>query len=114
MNTKSIKFPIYEKWTLKIHKYKTKEDYDNNLWQKWGIDSNPESVASVFIIRDEIHVAFIIKNANSSIIAHEALHVLLSIYEKIGAEINTKANQEPHCYYLQWIVNECVKFLKIK
>lgn len=41
-----------------------------------------------------------------SVIAHEATHAALNIYEYVGAEVDTK-NQEPFAYLLGWIA-DCI------
>ena len=41
-----------------------------------------------------------------SVIAHEATHAALSIYEYVGAEVDMK-NQEPFAYLLGWIA-DCI------
>lgn len=52
-------------------------------------------------------------NTDASIIAHEALHIVGHIF--LDARIKFQHdNDEPQCYLLGWIVDECHKFLKVK
>ncbi|MCK5605285.1 hypothetical protein KAR91_25560 [Candidatus Pacearchaeota archaeon] len=48
-----------------------------------------------------------------SIIAHESLHLTGYIFHDMKAYFDIE-NDEPQCYLLEWIVDECHKFLKLK
>jgi len=53
------------------------------------------------------------KNINPGIIAHESLHLVGLIYEDIHAILEIE-NDEPQCYLIEWIVNQCYNFLNNK
>lgn len=46
------------------------------------------------------------------IIAHDALHATGLIFQDVNAYFHME-NDEPQCYLLEWIVDECHKFLKL-
>lgn len=46
-------------------------------------------------------------------IAHEALHLVGLIYEDIHAVLEIE-NDEPQCYLIEWIVDQCHKHIKVK
>lgn len=53
------------------------------------------------------------EDVNPSVIAHESLHLTNQILDDSGVKLDPD-NDEPQCYLLGWIVNECHKVLKIK
>lgn len=56
------------------------------------------------------HSIIIFNTVSSSIIAHEAMHVVSYLFKHNGIEYSID-NDEPQAYLLGWIVKQCDKFL---
>ena len=59
--------------------------------------------------KDEYVIA--LKKIEWSIIAHEVVHIVNSIYLKCGIQLD-RVNDEPQAYLTGWIINEIDKFVK--
>ncbi len=53
------------------------------------------------------------KKPTASIIAHESVHIKNKIFNHCHVELDIN-NDEPEAYLLDWIVEQCHKFLIIK
>jgi len=107
MKSKTVKIPIYFETMIliktddfkKVNKiYKTKAK--NKLYD-----------AVVFETIKTGHHVIAIKIADWSVIAHETVHLVNSIFLKCGIQLD-RVNDEPQAYLTGWIVNEIDKFLK--
>lgn len=50
------------------------------------------------------HIAFLTKETSPGIIAHECLHVLNLIFDRVGIRYD-QYNDEPAAYLMKWLVN---------
>lgn len=108
---KNLKIPIYF-GGLKIIQVKElgelNKEYDVDLYGLMGAfmyQNDSEGYASYTLAFPE--------DVTPSVIAHESLHLTNQILNDSGVRLDPD-NDEPQCYLIGWIVNECHKFLKIK
>lgn len=106
-----VKIPLYQ-GTLTIIKTDDLEkvSYKYKLISLHGVDAcafrtYKKNGAALYFLAFE-------KKVTPGIIAHESLHLVGLIYEDIHAILDIE-NDEPQCYLIEWIVDECHKFLKI-
>jgi len=104
MRQKTIKVPIYP-CKLVLHECKDCKE----LEKKYDLGDCSGIEAVVFTRGGVVVIAFF-KPVTHGIIAHEALHATSDIFNFICAEMDVN-NQEPQCYLIEWIVEQCHKFL---
>lgn len=107
MRKKTIKIPLYQGEVTLI-----KTDDLKEVEKKYKTQSLHGYDACVLRDGHSQYIIAFTNNIRVGIIAHEALHLIGYIYEDIGAILDVK-NDEPQCYLLEWIVDECHKFIKI-
>lgn len=109
MKSKEITIPIYFGKLIII----TTDDFSevNELYNT-KIDNNLYS-AVVFEVKDKDEYIVAIKIIKWSIIAHEVVHLVNSIFLSCGIELD-RHNDEPQAYLTGWITNEIDQFLKGK
>lgn len=111
MKIKKIKIPLYS-GTVKI--------IQTNNFKKLEKKYNLESLHGIdaFIFRHDKkdgysrYILIFPKKVDPVVIAHECLHFVNYVFEdsRIGLDV---VNDEPQCYLLGWIVEECHKFLNV-
>jgi hypothetical protein len=65
-----------------------------------------------FVDNNNYIIAFS-KKTSYGVIAHESLHAVSYIFDFHGIVMDCK-NDEPIAYLLEWVVEECHKFIKVK
>lgn len=112
MKTKKVKIPLYVGRLIIYQVDNIKEiEKKHNLTDCTGVDAlafqiNKKNGSGRFFMAFE-------GKTTPSIIAHEATHITNLIFSHFGAELDLK-NDEPQAYLLEWVVNECHKFLEVK
>lgn len=104
MKKKTIKVPLYPN---KLVMYKC--DDLKEIQELYDLSDCSNHDAIVFEHKGLDIVAFS-KTISPSIIAHESLHITNNIFRSISAQPDLD-NDEPQCYLLGWIVEQCHKFL---
>ena len=107
MLKKRIKIPIFLDKLLIIQ-----TDNFEKIQRKYNLGGIADYCAITFQMDKEIVVVFNSK-VNSSIVAHEALHVCSFIFKNTGVEFD-KDNDEPLAYLLGYVVKKISKSIKIK
>lgn len=104
MRRKRIKIPIYS-GNLILYKCDNLKDIE----KKYNLADCSDCDAITMHINGDYIVAFTDK-ISPGIIAHESLHVVSDLFGDIVATLDIN-NQEPQCYLLGWVVDQCHKFL---
>lgn len=105
MKRKRIKIPIYF-GSLIMYKDKDLKEIEKRY------NLTDCSDCDALVIRDGSNFIMAFSDTVSpSIIAHEALHVVSDVFNRTGVVMDL-ANQEPQCYLLGWVVEQCHKFLE--
>jgi hypothetical protein len=104
MKRKRIKIPIYDE---RLILYKC-EDF-KPLEKKYNLNDCSGYDAVTFEAHGSIIIIFS-ENVTPAIIAHESLHAAGYIFKAISATMDI-INDEPQCYLLGWVVEQCHKFL---
>lgn len=107
MIKKRIKIPIYLDKLLIIQ-----TDNFEKIQKKYKLEGIADYCAITFQMDKEIVVVFNSK-VDSSIVAHEALHVCSFIFKNVGADFD-RDNDENLAYLLGYIVKEVGKVIKIR
>jgi hypothetical protein len=107
MKSIEIKIPIYF-GTLIIVSTDNLEEL-NPFYNTKIDDSLYDAVFFEAIERDEFIIA--IKVVEWSIIAHEVVHMVNSLFASRGIELD-RINDEPQAYFTGWVTGEIDKFLK--
>ena len=105
MKIRTIKIPIYFD-NLSIVFTDDFKKVDKLFKTKIG---NSKYDGVCFDKKDEYVIA--LKKIEWSIIAHEVVHIVNSIYLKCGIQLD-RVNDEPQAYLTGWIINEIDKFVK--
>lgn len=107
MIKKRIKIPIYLDKLLIIQ-----TDNFEKIQRKYNLRGIVDYCAITFQEDKEIVVVFNSK-VDTSIVAHEALHICSYIFKNTGAEFD-RDNDEPLAYLLGYIVKKISKVIKIR
>jgi len=59
---------------------------------------------------DNYLIAFESEKIDKSIIAHESCHLVNLIFKDCGVNLDLE-NDEPQCYLLEWVFNQCEIFI---
>jgi hypothetical protein len=105
MRKKVIRVPLYPN---KLVMYKC--DDLKEIEKLYDLSDCSDYDAIVFESKGLNIVAFS-KTITAGIIAHESLHIASDIFNSISADMDLN-NQEPQCYLLEWVVEQCHKFLE--
>lgn len=110
MKSKIVNIPIYE---VELEFIKTKDIISVASDMGFNVSGNVTAFAASNSSSDKEPLFRIVlsKKADQGVIAHECLHIVGMLYEYIGAKLD-EVNDEPQCYLLQFLVDECNKFLK--
>lgn len=106
---KTIKVPIVDSIIIVYQN----ENIEDSLKQA-GLKYNPEnSSALTFHLGFQTNlVIFDEQNCKPGIIAHEAKHIVNYIFTDMGYKLDND-NDEMECYFLEWVVNQLHKYLKV-
>ena len=107
MVKKKIKIPIYLDKLLIVQT----DDFES-IQKKYKLEGIVDYCAVTFQCDKKIVVVFNSK-VDSSIVAHEALHICSYIFKNVGADFD-RDNDESLAYLLGYIVKEISKVIEIR
>lgn len=110
MRIKTKKIPLYV-GKIVIIQCEEKENL-NDIAKKYDIDYNMSGYDGMAFRDNQKYIIAFSKITNTGIIAHESLHAVSYIFQDHVIKMDCE-NDEPIAYLLQWIVEECYKFLNI-
>ena len=105
MKRKKIKIPVYggNLYLIQTEDFKSIED-------KYRLQDTSLFDAFTFPLNGDYFMCFG-KKWDYNIIAHESLHVVSDLFNDCNITMDLN-NQEPQCYLLGWVVEQCHKFLE--
>jgi hypothetical protein len=107
MRRKVIRIPIYKGRLVLIQAH----DF-SYIQERYGL---PDDISGydglAFRFREDYVIAFL-GTPKPGVVAHESLHIVNEICKTHIIHLSLD-NDEPQAYLLEWIVDECFKFLKI-
>lgn len=107
MNRKKIKVPLYQHTIVLIQS----DNLDDIIKKHNLVLSRKQYGGFCFEAESgEIYMCFD-KNPNHATITHESNHCMSYIFKDIGY-CPEQGNEEPACYLLAWIVDQCQMFLE--
>lgn len=108
MRIKSKKIPLYT-GKLIIIQLEEKENM-SDVAKKYNINYDVSNYDGMAFIENQNYIIAFGKNTSYSIVAHESLHAVSYIFDAHNMVMDCK-NDESIAYLLEWIVEECHKFI---
>lgn len=91
------------------------EEDIQEMEDKWSLLNEDKQLGGFHIVNHEGWNSFLIifnlshnQSISYGMLAHEALHVVDSLFDRIGHNYDYE-NNEPAAYLIEWIVNEIIK-----
>lgn len=75
------------------------------IHKKYELEVIGDPIAGVFEVGDDFHMYYNWESIRPGVVAHECKHLVNKIFERIGHQITTWAD-EPECYLLTYLVDK--------
>lgn len=111
MKTKIIRIPLY---TGSIVLIQLEKELDLKVvTEKYNMLPNVSEYDGIAFRDNGKYIIAVTQKIKPSVIAHESFHAVGYIFEDHSIVIDIK-NDEPAAYLLEWIVEQCHKYFKVK